>query len=77
MEEEESARSCPCGNEDESRTHVKAERELNKEERNVLEEVRKTGECNMEKCGIEDGNDKTHRYPRRQMVATEGQRGRS
>ena len=50
MEEEEGARSCSCGNADESRTHMEGECELYTEERSMLEEeMRKIDGCNMEK----------------------------
>ena len=42
---------CPCGKAVERRTHVVGKREMYKEERDVLEEMRKTDECEMEKFG--------------------------
>ena len=38
--EEEGAQSCPCGNSDESRTHIGGDGELHKETRNVVEKRR-------------------------------------
>ena len=38
---------CPCGKAKESRTHIVGE--MYKEERDVLEEMRKIDECDMEK----------------------------
>ena len=48
VEEEEEARTCPCGKARESRTHVVAECELYKEEWDVLEgEIREVTEGGM------------------------------
>ena len=47
-EEEEDAQMCPCGKAKESRTHIVGE--MYKEERDVLEEMRKIDECDMEKA---------------------------
>ena len=41
---------CPCGKAVESRTHIVVEYEIYEEERDVLE-MRKIGECGMEKFG--------------------------
>ena len=40
---------CLCGKAIDDRTHVVGDCEMYKEERDVLEEVRKLGECDMEK----------------------------
>ena len=42
---------CPCGKTVERRTHIVGECEIYKEERDVLEEMRKMDECGMEKFG--------------------------
>ena len=36
---------CPCGTTTESRTHIVGEREIYKEERDALEEMRKLDVC--------------------------------
>ena len=54
-EEEKSVRMCPCGKAVESKTHIVGEREMYKEERDVLE-MRK-----IDECGMREDN----RYPRR------------
>ena len=60
MQEEEGAQSCPCGNADDSRTHIVKECELYKEDRNVSgEALRKIEGCGMEKFGTLDGSEKT------------------
>ena len=41
----------PCGTAIESRTHITGECEVYKEERDVLEEMRKLDECDMEEFG--------------------------
>ena len=64
-EEEEHTQRCPCGNADERRAHILGECELFKEERNVQEEMKKIGECNMEKFGTLDGSEQNDRYRRR------------
>ena len=48
-EEQEDAQMCPYGKEVESRTHIVGECEIYKEEWNVSKEMRKLGECGMEK----------------------------
>ena len=60
-EEEEEARMCPCSEAIESKTYTVGECEMHKEERHVIEEMRKTEECNMEKFGalLIDGSEKT------------------
>ena len=50
---------CPCGKAVESRTHIVGECEMYKEEPDVLEEMRKMDECDMEKFGALDGSEKT------------------
>ena len=50
---------CPCVKAEESRTRIVGECELYKEERDVLEEMRKIDECNMEKFGTLDSSEKT------------------
>ena len=58
QEEEEIAQMCPCGKAVvQSRTHIVGECEIFKEERDVLE-VRKIGECGMEKFGALDSSEK-------------------
>ena len=47
---------CHYGKAVESRAHMVGECELYKEERDVLEEMRKINECDMEKFGILDIN---------------------
>ena len=49
-EEGKYAQMCPCGKANESRTHIVGQCEMCKEERDVLEEERRTiDECDMEK----------------------------
>ena len=49
-EEEEDAQMCPCGKAKDIRTHIVRECEMCKEERDVLEEERRTiDECDMVK----------------------------
>ena len=48
----------PFGKAVESRTHIVGECEIYKEERDVLEEVRKIDECDMEKFGTLDSSEK-------------------
>ena len=43
---------CPCGKAVESRTHIVGECEIYKEERDVLEEMRKIDECGMKKSFV-------------------------
>ena len=51
---------CPCGKTVERRTHIVGECEIYKEERDVLEEMRKMDECGMEKFGtLVDSSEKT------------------
>ena len=52
------AQMCPCGKAVESRTHIVGECEIYKEERDVLEEMRKIDECGMEKFGTPDTSEK-------------------
>ena len=52
------AHMCPCGT-IKSRTHIVGECELYKEERDVLEEMRKFDECGMEVFGRLDCSEKT------------------
>ena len=59
MEEEEGEQGCPCGNADESRTHIDEECELYKEEPIVLENMRKIDGCDMEKFGTLNSSEKT------------------
>ena len=78
MEEEEGAQSCPCGDADESRSHMVGEYEVDKEEQNVLEEgMRKIDGRDTEKCGTFDSSQKTiailgdkwyHRRPERREI---------
>ena len=56
-EEEEDAQMCPSGKAVESRTHIVGECEVHTEERDVLEEMRKTDECDMEKFGTLDSTE--------------------
>ena len=58
-EEEEIAQMCPSGKAVESSTHIVGECETYKEERHVLEEMRKIDECGMEKFGTLDSSEKT------------------
>ena len=60
-EEEEDAQMCPCGRAKESRTHVIWKCEMYNEERNVLEEMEKIDECDMENFGTlpVDNSEKT------------------
>ena len=48
---------CACGKAVESRTHIVGECEVHTEERDVLEEMRKTDECDMEKFGTLDSTE--------------------
>ena len=50
---------CPCGKAVESRTYIVGEREVYKEERDTLKEMRKIGECGMDKFGTLDSSEKT------------------
>ena len=50
---------CPRGKAVESRTRIVGECEMYKEERDVLEEMSKIDECNMEKFGTLDSSEKT------------------
>ena len=55
MEKEEGTQSFPCGNADESRTHIAGECELYREGRDVLEEdMRKVEGCGIEKLDTLD-----------------------
>ena len=57
-EEEQIAQMCPCGKAVESRTHSE-ECEMHKEERDVLEEMRQTDECDVENFDAIDSSEKT------------------
>ena len=60
MEEEEEAQTCPCGKARESRTHIVAECELCKEERDTLEkEMRGVNEGGMNLFEALDNREKT------------------
>ena len=50
---------CPCGTTIESRTHIAEEREIYKEERDALEEMRKLDVCDMEEFGRLESGEKT------------------
>ena len=67
---------CPCGKAVESRTHIVIECEICKEERDVLEEMRKIDECGVETFGTLDSSEKTIAILRRYMVATDGETAR-
>ena len=59
-EEEEGAQMCPCCRAKESRSHIVGEREMYKEERDVLEEEMRTiDECDVEKFDTLDSSEKT------------------
>ena len=49
----------PCDKAIENRTHIVGECEIYKEERDMLQEMRKIDECDMNKCGTLDGREKT------------------
>ena len=55
---EEIAQLCPCGTAIRSRTHIVGECEAYKEERDVLEEMRKIDGCDMEKFSTLDSSEK-------------------
>ena len=57
-EEDMDAHTCPCGTAG-SRTHIVGECETYKEERDVLEEMTKLDECDMEECGSLESSEKT------------------
>ena len=57
--EEDDAQMCPSGKSTESRTHNVAECEMYKEQWDVLGEMRKIYECNMEQFGTLDSSEKT------------------
>ena len=60
VEEEEEAQTCPCGKARESRTHIVAECELYKEERDTLEkEMREVNEGGMNLFEALDNREKT------------------
>ena len=63
--EEQEAQMCPCGRAVESRTHMVGECKIYKEERDVLEEMRKIDECGTEKLGTPARSEKNDHYPRR------------
>ena len=50
---------CPCSKATESRTPIVGECEIHNVEGDVLQEMRKTDECDMEKAGRLDNSDKT------------------
>ena len=59
-EEEIDAQMCPCGKSIKSRTHIVGECEINKEERDVLEEeMREIDECDMAKFDTLISSEKT------------------
>ena len=58
-EEEEHAQMRPYVKAIETRTHVVGECEIYKEERDVLEKMRKIDECDMEKFGTLHSSEKT------------------
>ena len=58
-EEEEISQMCPCGKAVESRTRIVGEFEIYKEERDVLEKMRKIDEGGMEKFRALDSSEKT------------------
>ena len=49
----------PCGKAKESRTHCVGGREMDKEERDALEEMRKVGGCDMEEFNTPDNGERT------------------
>ena len=53
------AHMCPCGTTIESRTHIVGECNIYKEERDVLEEMRKLDKCDMEEFGRLESSEKT------------------
>ena len=53
------AHICPCGTTIESRTHIVGECEIYKEQRDVLEEMRKLDECDTEEFGRLESSEKT------------------
>ena len=57
-EEEEGAQLCPCGEGNESRTHIVGECELIKEERDVLD-VTIIDECDVDNFSTLDSSEKT------------------
>ena len=60
VEEEEEAQTCPCGKARESRTHIVAECELYKKERDTLvEEIREVNEGGMDLFEALDSREKT------------------
>ena len=57
---EEDAETFPCGEAIESSAHIMGEREVYKEERDVLvEEMRKIDECDTKEFGTLDSSEKT------------------
>ena len=59
-EEDVATTTCPCGTTIESRTHIVGECEINKEERDALEEeMRKLDVCDMEEFGRPESSEKT------------------
>lgn len=66
----------PCGKAAESGSNVVGEREVFKEEWDVVEEeIRKINECDLEHFDTQDGGE-NDRYTRRQMMAAGGETGR-
>ena len=57
--EEEIAQMCPCGKAVGSRTHIVGECEIYKEERDLLDEMRKLDKCVMDKFGTLCSREKT------------------
>ena len=57
--EGEDAQMCPCGKAVHSLTHIMEECDIYKEERDVLEKMRKIDECGMEKLSTLDSSEKT------------------
>ena len=53
------AHMCPCGTTIESRTLMMGECEISKEERDVLVEMRKLDECDVEEFGRVESSEKT------------------
>ena len=58
-EEDVATHICPCGATIESRTLIIGECEIDKEERDALEEMRKLDECDLEEFGGLESSEKT------------------
>ena len=58
-EEDVATNWCPCGTTIEGRTHIVGGCEMYKEERHVLQELRKSDVCDMEEFGILESSEKT------------------